>query len=172
MALLKITVDGLPAFNRAFDTLGRTVSDFRPAWPEIERIFFRATLEQFDTEGARSTKWAPLSPNYAKQKARRFPGRQILVRTGRLKRSLSVIGSGGGDQIRDEEATSLTLGTRVDYAIYHQRGGRRLPARRPLEITLRDAGRMTSRLFRYAERAAGEAGFKVKGGRLQTIGDT
>lgn len=169
MAFLKITVDGEEKLNRAFDTLGKTVSDWRPAWPEIEQIFFRAELEQFNSEGARSTKWAPLGSKYAKQKARRFPGRKMLVRTGRLKRSLSVIGSGGSDQIRDADQTSLTLGSRVDYGIYHQRGTPRMPARRPIEITVRDFGRLTSRMFRFAERGAREAGFQVN--RLPTAGE-
>lgn len=167
MALLKITVDGEQKLNRAFDTLGKAVSDWRELWPEVEQIFFRAELEQFTSEGGRSTKWAPLSAKYAKQKARRFPGRQILVRTGRLKRSLSVLG--GGDQIREAEATSLTLGSRVDYGIYHQRGAGRLPKRPPIELTTRDFGRITSRMFRFAERGARGAGFSVN--RLPTAGD-
>lgn len=167
MTILRLEVDGIQTLNRAFDTLGKTISDWRDAWPEIEQIFFRAELEQFDTEGARSgAKWQPLSAAYARWKQIRFPGAPILVRTGRLKRSLSVSGVGTDDSIREHEPTSLTLGSRVPYAIYHQRGGRRLPKREPINLTLRDAGRITSRMFRFAERGARGAGFQLESARL------
>jgi len=169
---LRIEIDGKEELARAFDTLGRTVSDFRPAWPEIEQIFYRIELEQFDSEGARGGgKWQALSPAYRKWKQVHYPGRPILVRTGRLKRSLSVIGAGGGDSIRDFRPLELTLGSRVPYGIYHQRGTRKMPSRPPMQFKLNDFGKITSRLFRFAERGARDAGFQVKAAAFQTAGE-
>lgn len=165
---LTLTIDGIPQFDGAFNTLGKTIADWRPAWPEIEQVFYRIELEQFNTEGARGgERWAPLTANYGKWKEAHFPGQPILVRTGRLRRSLSVLGT--GDSIREREAQSLTLGTRVPYAGFHQYGsGRR--RRQPLQITRNDIGKFISRLYRYAERGARDAGFGTQG-RLATAGE-
>lgn len=169
---LKLTVDGQERFNWAFDTLGKQIADWRPAWPEIEQVFYRIELEQFESEGARGgQKWQELSPAYKKWKERHFPGRPILMRTGRLKRSLSVIGAGGSDSIHEAEPMSLTLGSKVSYGIYHQRGGGKLPARPPLQINRNDMGKIVSRMWRYAERGARGAGFQVQS-RLGTAGES
>ena len=80
--------------------------------------------------------WKPLSPPYETWKSKHFPGRPLMVLTGRLARSLTtetdrnfIFARKGG--------TSLTLGSRVKYAGYHQRGTERLPAR-PLFIMNRE----------------------------------
>lgn len=158
---LKLSIDGQAQFNNAFDVLAEGITDFRPVWPEIELQFFRAELEQFSSIGARGgSQWAPLSKGYAKWKAKKYPGKPILQRTGRLLRSLSVIG--GADSVHEAEPLSLTLGTRVPYAIHHQRGGKRLSQRPPLQLTRDDYGKFVSRIYRFAERQAKEAGFETK----------
>lgn len=157
---ITVTVDGQQKFNGAIDALNRGVSDFRPVWPEIELAFFRLMSEQFDSEGQRGgAKWKPLSEKYRQWKEKKYPGRPILHLTGRLRRSLSVVG--GGDQIREPEPLSLTLGTRVPYAVYHQRGGGRLPARPPMQINKNDYGKFVSRMYRYVEKVSRQAGFEV-----------
>lgn len=157
---LTLTIDGQRKFDGAFRVLTEGLSDFRPVWPEVELQFFRAELEQFNSEGARGgARWQPLSARYAKQKAKKYPGAPILVLTGRLKRSLTVIG--GADSVRIAEPLSLTLGTRTPYAGYHQQGTKRMPARPPLELTRDDFGKFVSRIYRYAENVSREAGFDV-----------
>lgn len=84
--------------------------------------------------GSIGKKWAPLSPAYALWKGRHFPGRPLLVRTGRMKRSLTD--STSRDMIFSRKGgRQLIIGTRVFYAKYHQYGYRKdspkrvLPAR-------------------------------------------
>lgn len=158
---LKLSIDGQAKFDGAFRVLAEGLTDLRPVWPEIELQFFRAELEQFSSEGARGgARWQPLSARYAKWKAKRYPGKPILQRTGRLLRSLSVVG--GPDSVRIVEPMSLTLGTRMPYAGYHQRGAKRLPQREPLNLTRDDYGKFVSRIYRYAEKVSQQAGFEVK----------
>lgn len=161
---LTLTVDNQAQFDGAFDVLTESLSDLRPVWPEIELQFYRAELEQFNSEGARGgARWQALSPKYARRKAKLAPGKPILELTGRLKRSLTVIG--GADAVRIAEPLSLTLGTKTPYAGFHQRGGRKLPQRKPLNLTRDDYGKFVSRIYRYAESVGREAGFQVSGKR-------
>lgn len=161
---LTLTVDNLEQFDGAFDVLAENLSDLRPVWPEIELQFYRAELAQFNSEGARGgARWQALSPKYAKRKAKIAPGKPILELTGRLKRSLTAIG--GADAVRIAEPLSLTLGTKTPYAEFHQRGGRKLPQRKPINLTRDDYGKFISRIYRYAEKIGKEAGFQVSGAR-------
>jgi len=157
-----VTVDGVQVTTRAFRTLDENLRDFRPVWPEIHMYFLRGAVEQFESLGARGgQRWQPLSERYAKWKEKKYPGKPILVRTERLKRSLSLGGS-EPDQVKDFQPLSATFGTRVPYARYHQRGTKRMPARPVLQPTQRDVDRMVSRLFRFAERGARDAGFQTR----------
>lgn len=159
---LTLTIDGEEKFKAAFATLDESIRDWREVWPEIEQIYFRAQLEQFASIGSRGgAVWTPLSDSYRRWKEKKYPGRPILVLTGRLKRSLSVAGVGGGDQVRELEPLSLTIGSVVPYALYHQRGTKRMVARPPIQLIKRDFGRMISRMYRYAERGARDAGFRT-----------
>jgi phage gpG-like protein len=158
-----VTIDGVEQSRRAFQSLNETVRDFREAWPEIHMYFLRATLEEFDAQGARGgAAWQPLSESYGKWKAKRYPGKPILVRTERLRRSFSLAGQKGGDQIYDALPESLTIGSAVPYARFHQRGTSRMAARPILQPTQRDIDRIVSRLFRFAERGARDAGFQTQ----------
>lgn len=157
-----VTIDGQQQATRAFNTLNESIRDFRPVWPEIHMYFLRASLEQFATQGARGGQtWQPLSERYGKWKAKRYPGKPILVATERLRRSLSLGGQKGGDQVYEASPLSLTMGTAVPYARYHQRGTARMAARPILQPTQRDIDRIVSRLFRFAERGARDAGFST-----------
>ncbi|MCQ9384446.1 phage virion morphogenesis protein [Brevibacterium moorei] len=82
--------------------------------------------QQFKKEGgAYPPKWAALSKEYAKWKGQHYPGKGILERTGDLKTSLTTSGSG----IRAVHNGTLTFGTLVEYAAYHQNGTKTMPAR-------------------------------------------
>ncbi len=84
---------------------------------------FRADFNRaFATQGAstKSGKWRPLSPAYARAKARRFPGKTILRATERLRQSYS----GGGDSVvksgRLARAFLFKIGSLVPYSGFHQ----------------------------------------------------
>jgi phage gpG-like protein len=168
---LSVTIDGREESRRAFQTVAENIRDFREVWPEIHMYFLRANVEHFESLGARGgTQWQPLSESYAKWKAKKYPGKPILVATERLKRSLSLAGQKGGDQVYEETALSLTMGTAVPYARYHQRGTARMARRPVLQPTQRDIDRMVSRLYRYVERGARDAGFVTTGRARNTPG--
>lgn len=60
------------------------MSDLTPAWTRIRDQFYDEETRVFDAEGGYGgrAKWAPLSPQYAKWKARVAPGAKILHLTG------------------------------------------------------------------------------------------
>lgn len=82
---------------------------------------------QFTQQGTAETggRWAPLSPPYARYKAKRRPGRPILVFDGDLRDSMIRPRAG----VWETWDSGFVVGTAVDYAIYHQQGTPRMPAR-------------------------------------------
>lgn len=103
-------------------TYRQPFADFVPVLERAHSIFFAA--EQSPT----GIPWAPL----ARSTVRRKKHSRILVDTGRLLGSLSS--SDHTDAIRDIEDRYLAFGTSVPYAIYHQTGTSRMPARPPVGL--------------------------------------
>lgn len=63
--------------------------------------------------------WPRLSQKYAVYKAKKFPGRSIMERSGKLKDSW---GYNAGE-------TNVDLGNNTKYWVFHQGGGQHLPKR-------------------------------------------
>lgn len=111
--------------------------DLRPAWVTVAQAMQEMEAEAFAVEGARRglPVWAPLSERYRRWKERHFPGRKILELTGDLRRSLAEKGRG---HRRILSPTFMLFGTMIrtkrgaPYAMFHQEGTRRMPARPPL----------------------------------------
>jgi phage gpG-like protein len=103
------------------------LGDATPAFEAMAQYQVKTVnARQFKEEGTVETgKWAPLSKDYGRWKARVRPGRKLLVFDGDLKRSMTVPGKG----IYIVRSTSMTVGTSVPYAIYHQKGTPTMPAR-------------------------------------------
>jgi phage gpG-like protein len=129
----KLEPPGEQPLRRAF-VLYKRIDDLTPAWQRMipalqdyiaRRITSGGTLHNLPP-------FAPLSPRYARYKAKRYPGAPILVRTGRLFRSLTA---NTDDTIADIQPDHLTFGTRVPYALYHQLGTRKMPARPPIKLS-------------------------------------
>lgn len=131
-----VALPGLPALAIGLSRIREDISDWRPFWRErFVPAFRRQVLEDFVSEGAHSgSRWAALSPAYAAWKRRHAPGRGILVLSGAMKASL--VGEGPGAIVR-LTATTADVGTSVPYALFHQRGTRRMPQRPPMRITPR-----------------------------------
>lgn len=113
-----------------------------PAMPVVAAALAR----NFEEEG-RPEPWAPLSPRYALWKSRRFPGRRILERSGRLRRSIVSRVEGG----------ALIASTDVPYAAAHQFGApaRRLPARPFLGLTEGDKEDVANTIAQSLENTGG-----------------
>lgn len=156
------------AFERAAVDASRW-SEF--VFPRVVAILEDEVNLQFEGEGVgpRRGSWAPLKPKYAAWKARHFPGRAPLVRTGRLRAALTQSSAGGA--LRHYTRTELRYGTAgVPYASFHQTGTDRMVDRPPFDFgpdaearlkgesleAMRELVR-ASRLDRYATFNAGSA---------------
>lgn len=128
------TVEGKTILNRSFSRLGERLSDLRPIWDKVQRTFWDIEASQFKSEGAKgaSGKWKPLSRPYAKRKAQRYGSQPILRATGRMEKSLTGKTS---DTVLIKEAQSFGIGTSLDYAPFHQRGGKNLPKRPVIDFS-------------------------------------
>jgi phage gpG-like protein len=134
MFRFRLEIAGEVQMDRGIARFADGLSDYRPIWPVIEDDFYAQVKDQFKTEGEEGgEKWAPLSPEYAGYKEAHFPGKPILERTGELTASLT--NPNDPNTVRIEERKSLTLGSRVPYAIYHQTGTKKMPARPEIKLT-------------------------------------
>lgn len=79
-----MTIAGDTQLSRAFDILADDARDLTEPLEETHEHLRQVIGEQYETEGAHSgTKWADLSPDYARQKAEEWgDGLPILVASG------------------------------------------------------------------------------------------
>ena len=117
--------------DRTLSRIHDDINDFTPAWEAMAEDFLSAEKAQFASSGATgSGGWSPLSPRYAAWKARRFPGQPILVRTGRLRDTLTKRPFG----VERIDPKQMAIGSDVSYGLFHQQGTDRMPRRRPVEL--------------------------------------
>ena len=119
----------------AFRGVAASVGDWRTSiWPLVRSEAIRPWLRrQFASQGTMSAhgRWAALSPQYAKWKAKHYPGKPILEATGTMKNDLLSESNEGVTT-----AQSMLYGTTIPYALYHQTGTKtaggklKMPARR------------------------------------------
>lgn len=93
--------------------------------------------------------WAPL----AKATIDRKGHDRILVETGALRESLVHVGGAGN--IHDVMPRGMLFGTEIEYAVFHQEGTRRMPARPPVGVS-------EETLDKFVERIADSAVEKLK----------
>lgn len=132
------------------DALGafqESLVDQAPALAQIADDFREMMARQFASQGsAEGTPWAPLAPSTLR---RRRTSPSILYATGALLRSLTEPGAAG--HVEELEDQSLTLGSGLPYALYHQTGTRRLPARPLIVLSGTRAERWTEIVRRGLE---------------------
>lgn len=155
-------LDGVPVLDRAFNRVEQYISDFRSVWPAVAQEFYDIELEQFETEGAAgaSGQWAPLSDPYERFKEIAFPGEPILQATHALVESMTS--PDALDSIFIPEPLQLTLGSRREGALPHQRGGGRLPARPIISMTGAQKRRMTKAIQVGLVQFTRQLGFEVQ----------
>ena len=141
--MIQIRVVGLEKLQKSTGELGKWAKGpFRGrAAGKIRDDFLDEVGESFSSRGrSTGTQWAPLSPVYAAWKNSAYPGRPLLVLTGRMRESFD---SNSRDLIYNRKQKNykmLTLGTRVPYAGYHQSGTSKMP-RRPLFVVSKEIGK-------------------------------
>ena len=108
--MLIITIEGEKEIAFAIDTLSDKVTDLSPVWQQISKDLMEWEDEIFATEGiAIGHPWAPLSPKTIRQKQRKGFPLKPLIRTGRLKASLTEQSS--DDMVLIIEPLALTFGS-------------------------------------------------------------
>ena len=145
---LTARIDGLEEVVKNLGGLAERAADLRPAFEIVADLLEAQVAAQFATEGARAGEpWRPLAPRTQLQRLRHTgsyrrggalaagPAGPILTWTGRLRLSFA---QGSGEHVREITADSLTWGSRVPYAGYHQSTlpRKKLP-RRPM-VAFRD----------------------------------
>jgi hypothetical protein len=126
-----VSVEILPGgkiFEGQLDLMKRRVVNFAPAFAVIDTLMLAYETRRFEQEGPG---WIPLAAATITRKAS-MPYQQILQRgepghTEGLKQSLTTHGPGSLFQVTP---LTLTMGTSVSYAHYHQTGDG-VPKRRP-----------------------------------------
>jgi phage gpG-like protein len=134
--------------SRLFSRFGEKVADITPALKKIRSSFYQIEKKQFSSQGGYgSAGWAPLSEAYAVRKAKLFPGKGILEATGDLRKALTQSGAFGNVDIL--EHSSLVVGTNIGYAVYHQKGTKKMPQRKPIELPEQERKGWTSILHKH-----------------------
>jgi phage gpG-like protein len=103
-------------------------------FPKLVPVFEAHEAQQFDEEGAGpSGKWAPLSPGYAAWKAKRYPNKPIMQRSGALHDALTSSSSSFARRVFSNDTFDFgTVG--VPYATTHFVASGNRPARPPVDF--------------------------------------
>jgi phage gpG-like protein len=149
---IKFDIHGDEQLKRSLSRFGEHAKDLSEPFREIVKDFHKIERRQFETEGSYgSGGWQPLSPRYAEWKAKKYPGRPIMVLSGLLKESLL-----GDNPYSVELVTpkSMEVGTVINYAIYHQKGTSKMPARPLIQLTEDDKKRWIKFIQAYLVKQA------------------
>ena len=162
MIRFRLDIAGEVQMDRGIARFSEGLTDYRPIWPIIEDDFYAQEQDQFKTEGAEGgEQWQELSEDYAGWKEAHFPGKPILERTSDLVRSLTQPNDPNG--VRIEARKTLTLGSKIPYAIYHQSIAPRKKLPRRPEIMLTEAFKRSvmHHIHGYLVQMATQYGFRT-----------
>jgi len=124
----------------------RALLDLTPLWGRFKTVMSEVEQERFDSQGYGD--WPPLAASTLR---RRGPG-PILVQTGQLRDSLV-----NPAQAAQTTRSTMTWGTGVPYAHWHQDGGS-IPGRPPqrviLDIRTEDRRRLEQQMVGYVNDVA------------------
>ena len=122
---VNLDISNAKALARAMDHAAQYINDFTIPLGEIHQHFMQSRKFIFKLKGP--GKYKDLSPRYKKQKRRKvgfvYP---ILKSSGRLEDSITTENQ---DHVGIIRQRSLTIGSAVPYAAYHQEGRGRMPKR-------------------------------------------
>lgn len=123
---LDVSVGGIDDVRRRLQGMRERSQNLIPAWQAFVTWWARENRAHWRDEGTRwGRQWAPLAPYTLAEKARKGYPLDTLVRTGALRRDMTVRPLG----FETFSQQSLSAGTRLRYARFHQRGTRNMPAR-------------------------------------------
>jgi len=158
--IFKLTLD-VPNAKRldiAFAGLAAEIKDWTDLWPAVIDQIEKAEERAFSTQGALTEhgEWAPLSPDYAKAKRKKYGDQMIETASSRMRDSLT---GHTGETIEELEPLRMRFGTSVPYAVWQQMGTKKMPARRLLDLTEEDLALIRKQVQRVALNKATRLGF-------------
>jgi phage gpG-like protein len=124
---ISINIKGIEDVEKKLIAMELRSTNFAPVFTKAKVELSAASASNFALGGLPSGGWSPLSPSYAAWKMIRFPGAPPLVRTGRLAASLS---GNTVDSVFSVTPTKMQIGTRLEYAKFHQYGTSKMPKRK------------------------------------------
>lgn len=131
---------------------GARLQDMTGLWDRFADTMEQIGVERFGTKGY--GEWPPLAESTIKEKAREGFPFGPLIRTGELVDSLT-----DRERAMRMLPQSMTWGTDVDYAHFHQDGGStpgRPPQRKVLDIRVEDRRRLETDMVAWINEVAAE----------------
>ena len=126
---LRLEVNGTKQVEQKLHIAADHISDFSPAFRDIKNSFIRYQRQEFASQGAYGGfAFAPLSPKYAKWKAKNHPGKRILEISGDLRKSMT-----SGLQVVTSPRR-MVMWSDSTIAGYHQDGTEKMPARKMVAV--------------------------------------
>ena len=109
---ITVTITGDKDLHAKLKRLGSKLDDYSGAMKDIGRSLASYYAgEAFASQGGvYGEVWAPLSPSYAIAKAKKYPGRGLLVRTGKMQQGFTAT----------TNSHSALITNKVSYYKYHQ----------------------------------------------------
>lgn len=124
---MRIDAHGWVQARRELAEMKLRAENLIPAWEELLDWWARENRKHFTGRGQRwLTPWAPLAAATVAEKVRLGYPTDPLVRTGQMRSHL--VGRPLGFERLSQ--TSVVAGTRLERAVFHQRGTKYMPQRR------------------------------------------
>lgn len=151
MALkLDIAFDGDKQLSRTLAVTTKNVKDLRPAWDDLEKVLNEFQKAVFLGKGKAGSKswfgvsasgdlnaWKKLKPKTIEQK-RKVAGKYApypLIRTQKLMKAFTQNNASGAIRVKDRKTFVWGIDdNEIPYAVYHHRGGNKLPQRKVLRL--------------------------------------
>ena len=134
--------------EREFLRWSERARDASELWDVLHGALMDMEHEQFVSQGGHGSEgWSPLKAVTVAEKQRRGYPTEILWRTLTLMDSLTKPDAAGS--LFENFGEYMRFGTTVDYAIYHQTGTSRMPARKPVQLTKAERQALTRSVQRF-----------------------
>lgn len=134
----RLSVDGQAHVVERMQGMMQRVENWQPVLEEVGDVLLDYLSTAFETGGAGTAHgWAPLSPRYSRWKAKHYPGKPILTRTGALRKSLTE--KQGAGSLYELTKNFVAVGSDYRAGAYglgrlHQYGTTRMPRRRVFDL--------------------------------------
>jgi phage gpG-like protein len=164
---VSIEVEGQEKLDVALKGAAADLANFRIVARPVSDEIYSIERAQFQTQGQRAgSRWPARSQAYLASLTRlnRSGFRSVaepLRRTDALFQAVTTRGAPGG--VYEESEDSLTLGTSIPYARYHQEGTLRMPQRKIYDLTERDVQGIGRVIKRAYKRPLADRGFDYRG---------